>query len=99
MSPQVEAVYDTVGDCPKCGAPTASYKYTVRGPFGDERENVEIEVSIKCDMCGYSDTKKIIFPVKALWLVKYLLVPEVRPYVEKLYLLHKVRIVEGEEDS
>ncbi len=93
MPPKVRQEYKTIGDCPKCGAPGASYEYVVEGPIGDDRENARVQATIRCPFCGYVETRSIVFPVKALYLIRMMLVPELRPAVEKLYLLYKIRVL------
>lgn len=101
MPPLIRDNYRTVGECPRCGSLVAVYHYTLEGPVDETRETARVVVSIKCPVCGYEDEKKIVFPVKALHLIRYLLVPEARPTVEKLYALYKLRIAPpsgGSED-
>lgn len=93
LPPRVSHTYKTIGDCPKCGAPGASYEYVVEGPIDDERENARVKAIIECPICGYRETRAIVFPVKALYLIRMMLVPELRPAVEKLYLLYKIRVL------
>ena len=86
--------YRAVGECPKCGVFLARYHYIVEGPVDETRETTRVVVSIQCPVCGYSDEKKIIFPVKALYMIRYILVPELRPTVEKLYALYRIRLAD-----
>lgn len=76
--------YREYGLCPKCGSPLAEYRYIIIGP---ESDNVVVEASIKCPVCGYEERKRIIIPVKALYAIRYLLQPKVRGDVEKIYLV------------
>lgn len=80
--------YRKLGVCPSCGSPLAEYNYIVEGP---ESENVVVHASIRCPVCGYTEKKKIIFPIKALYAIRYLLQPNVRSDVEKLYLVSGAR--------
>ncbi len=93
MKPKFRLEHKDIGLCPKCGAP-ADYVYIIEGPIDEERENTRIKVKIKCTVCGYSEDKSIIFPVKGLNLIKYLFIPDVRAIIEKLYVYYKVRLAE-----
>ncbi|MCE4625226.1 MAG: hypothetical protein F7C35_05100 [Desulfurococcales archaeon] len=97
MPPKVRYEHRDIGVCPKCNAPAADYIYKIEGPIGEERDTVRVTVTIRCSLCGYTENKKILFPVKALNLIKYLLIPEMRPIIERLYLLYKVRLVQTGE--
>ncbi len=77
--------HSELGLCPKCDAPVAEYHYTLEGPLNGG--TVSVTVSIRCPVCGYSSEKKILFPVKALYLIRYMLAPPLRPKVEKLYII------------
>ncbi len=66
------------GVCPECMAPV-DYNYTFE--LGDD-ENVTVWITADCPVCGYKLNKKIVFPMKALTAVKYLLKPEARLVVE-----------------
>jgi len=95
LKPRYIYEHRDIGLCPKCGAP-ADYVYVIEGPIDEERENVRVKVKVSCTVCGYTDNKKIIFPVKGLNLIKYLLVPDIRPVIEKLYIYYKVRLAVDE---
>jgi len=99
LEPKVSHKIVKLGACPRCRAPGAEYEYTIQGPVDESRETVEISVRVKCSLCGYMDEKKILFPVKALYLIELLLVPELRPIVEKLYLLYKIRLAEAAQSG
>lgn len=82
---------EELGECPRCGG-IASYTYEVEG-LVDTPENVTIRVRVDCDICGYRDTKKIIVPLKALVVMKYLLTPRARLAVEKIRVLTSIKRV------
>ncbi|MEB3787591.1 MAG: hypothetical protein GSR78_02410 [Desulfurococcales archaeon] len=66
------------GVCPECMAPV-EYEYTFE--LGDD-SSVAVRINVECPVCGYRDTKKIVFPLRALSAFKYLLKPEARLIVE-----------------
>lgn len=93
--PKIAKEYREKGLCPKCNMPV-EYTYILEGPLEDDRELARITVKMRCPFCGYTIEKKLIMPIKGLNYMKYILLPEVRPAVEKLYLLYKIRIPEDE---
>ncbi len=87
--------YRDIAPCPKCGAP-GEYTYTIEWPGGGDNDKVVITVSFRCAVCGYSIIgKRIFIPVRALYLLRGLLAPKVRPFVEKVFLASNISL----EDS
>ena len=87
--------YRDIAPCPKCGAP-GEYTYTIEWPGDGDNDKVVIMVDFRCAVCGYSITgKRVVIPVRALYLLKGLLAPKVRPFVEKVFLASNISL----EDS
>jgi len=95
LSPKIVKEHREPGLCPRCDAPI-DYVYRIEGPLEPDRELARIIVRIECPVCGYRDEKKILFPVKGLNMIKYLFLPEIRPVIEKLYHLYKIRVIAPE---
>ncbi len=79
-----------VGPCPVCGAP-GDYKYTITAPYGEGEEQALVEVSFQCSVCGYKlDNEKVVFPLRALYLLRFMMVRELRPVIEKMYYASQI---------
>lgn len=80
-----------VGPCPACGAP-GDYRYLLRWP-GETEKDVLVTVSFKCPVCDYKiDGDRILIPLRALYLMRNMLLPRLRPIVEKMYLASKMSL-------
>ncbi|MEB3807186.1 MAG: ZPR1-type zinc finger protein [Desulfurococcales archaeon] len=80
-----------VGPCPACGAP-GDYRYKLRWP-GESSNDVVISVSFECPVCGYRVSgERIIVPLKALYLMRNMFVPRLRPVIEKMYLTSRMSL-------
>ncbi len=81
-----------IGPCPRCGGP-GEYIYKIEWPANEDNNQVLIRVSFTCTICGYKiEEEKIIMPVRALYLLKGLLEPKMRPLVEKIFLASNIRL-------
>jgi len=78
-----------LGECPRCGG-IASYIYEIEA-LSRSISDVEVRVSISCEICGYRDSKKIVIPLRALMIMKYLLIPEARLIAEKIRALTHIK--------
>ncbi len=88
--------FKEIGPCPRCGGP-GEYTYTIEWPFDEDQENVMITISFSCTVCGYKlDSEKVVVPVKALYLLRGILIPKLRPFIEKIFLASNIRLVEEE---
>jgi hypothetical protein len=84
--------YREIGPCPKCGAP-GEYHYNIEWPANEDENHVLIKVNFKCTVCGFSiNNEKILIPVKALYLLKGIIVPQLRPFIERAYLASNIRL-------
>ncbi len=80
-----------VGPCPACGAP-GDYKYNLKWP-GETEKDLLVTVSFQCPVCNYKiEQEKILIPLKAIYLMRNMLVPRLRPVVEKMYLASKLSL-------
>ncbi|MMZ66831.1 hypothetical protein D1872_293630 [compost metagenome] len=87
----MEYEFVEVGPCPACGAP-GDYKYKLKWP-GESERDVLVTVSFQCPVCGYTiNSEKILIPLKALYLMRNMLLPRLRPVVEKMYLASKLSL-------
>ena len=86
----IRETIDELGECPVCGG-IASYTYDLEA-FKNSLDTVTIRARIRCDICGFRDEKKIIIPLKALIVMKYLLNPEARLVAEKLRLMTQLKV-------
>jgi hypothetical protein len=74
-----------VGPCPACGAP-GEYRYKLKWP-GESENMVLVSVTFQCPVCGFRiEDEKILIPLKALYLMRNMFIPKVRPVIEKIYL-------------
>ncbi|MEB3861450.1 MAG: hypothetical protein GSR84_04430 [Desulfurococcales archaeon] len=85
----IRETVEELGECPRCGG-IARYIYDIEA-LKSNLENVNIRARIECDLCGFRDDKRIIIPLKALIVIKYLLNPEARLIAEKIRLLTQIR--------
>jgi len=76
------------GICSECGG-IAVYSYRLE--LAGESET-SVSVSVSCSMCGYRDSKRIIMPNTALYLMRYLFKPEARLFAEKAYIVPSLRV-------
>lgn len=87
----MEYEFVEVGPCPACWAP-GDYKYKLVWPGGAESDMLVV-VSFECHICGYKiEGERIIVPLKALYLMRNMLLPRLRPVVEKAYLASKLSL-------
>jgi len=78
--------------CPKCGS-IGIYEYVLEGPFEasskEKSDIIEISYTFRCLVCGYRERKKILVSLQGLYPLRHLLNPEVKVFLEKVYLLSK----------
>ena len=80
------------GLCPSCGAPATEYEYVVEGPLESGGSTwARIIYNVRCAVCKYSETKKIMIPLKALYSLRYLISPTARIAIEKIWLVKEVK--------
>ncbi len=89
MAP-VSAVVERDGICPRCGG-LGVYKYTVKAPVGDEAVMVEVGYEFHCLACGHSERRRVLIPLEAAFMMRYIFDPEVRGVVERARLIAEVR--------
>ena len=80
------------GVCPSCGAPAGEYEYVLEGPvYSGGSPWARISYSVRCGVCGYSEGRRVSVPLRALYLLRYLISPQARLAVEKIWLVEEVR--------
>ncbi len=76
--------------CPSCGVP-GTYRYTIEGPVDRDGERyVRITYSFTCEVCGYRDAGELYVPLEGLHRMRYLLIPEVMAYLERVRLAAQI---------
>ncbi|WP_148706305.1 hypothetical protein [Aeropyrum camini] len=73
--------------CPRCSAPSAVYTYSIRSERSDDGLYVKIVYSMKCDICGYSESMRGSMPLTVAYKLRHLFIPRVKIVLEKAYLL------------
>ncbi|MEB3780541.1 MAG: hypothetical protein GSR85_10000 [Desulfurococcales archaeon] len=86
----VKSRHEEVGICPSCGG-ISKYTYTITGPRDDDPTVIDVHVSITCNICGYGEEKRVILPVKAFYMLRYLFQPEIRLVSEKLMYISNMK--------
>ena len=89
----VKTRHEEVGICPSCGG-ISNYIYEINGPREDDPSILDVHVKVSCSICGYKEEKKIILPVKAFYILRYLFQPEIRLVSEKLMYLSSMKKTE-----
>ena len=86
--------FKEVGPCPRCGGP-GEYTYIIEWPAGEDEDNVIVTINFSCTVCGYKiSSEKIVIPIKALYLLRALMIPKTRPFIEKIFLASKIRLTD-----
>ncbi|BAF34710.1 hypothetical protein APE_0116a [Aeropyrum pernix K1] len=73
--------------CPRCSAPSAIYRYSISSERSNEGVYVRIVYSMKCDICGYSESMRGSMPLSVAYKLRHLFIPRVKIALEKTYLL------------
>jgi hypothetical protein len=79
-----------VGLCPKCSAPI-EYLYTLSGPEGEG--GVRVYVVSECPVCGFRDSKNLLFPLDPVYSIRHLFQPTVKIFIEKVKLAKELKRV------
>jgi len=78
--------------CPKCGS-IGIYEYILERPLETSSEEksdvIEINYTFRCLVCNYKERKKILVSLQGLYPLRHLLNPEVKVFLEKIYLVSK----------
>jgi len=87
----VKLDFREVGLCPKCSAPI-EYSYTLSGPEGED--GVRIYVSCECPVCGFRESRNLLFPLGPLYSIRHLFQPTIKIYLEKVRLTSELKKLE-----
>lgn len=82
------------GLCPKCNAPT-DHHYVITGPYEGVEHLVRIHYTLNCGICGYKESRRMYIPLEAMHSLRYLLIPSVRLFLERVYLVSRVSLPVG----
>ncbi len=84
----VKLEFREIGLCPKCSAPI-EYLYTLSGPEGED--GVRVYVVSECPICGFKESKNLLFPLDPFYSIRHLFQPTVKIFVEKVKLTRELR--------
>jgi hypothetical protein len=84
----VKLEFREIGLCPKCSAPI-EYYYTLSGPEGED--GVRIYVISECPICGFKDSKNLLFPIDPVHSIRHLFQPTVKIFIEKVKLAKELK--------
>ncbi|MEM0341023.1 MAG: hypothetical protein QXN05_05350 [Acidilobaceae archaeon] len=76
------------GLCPNCSTPV-EYKYVLNGPEGS---GLRVQYHVSCEICGFSESKILIFPIDALFYIRMLFEPSTRIFIEKVRIASEIKV-------
>ncbi|MCX8195886.1 MAG: hypothetical protein N3F67_02245 [Acidilobaceae archaeon] len=79
-----------LGLCPACSTPV-EYAYVMSGPEG---EALRVIVSVECPICGHKESRGLLFPLNAVYLIRYLFRPTVGLFLERVKVTHELKRAE-----
>ncbi|MEM1861832.1 MAG: hypothetical protein QXD28_06460 [Acidilobaceae archaeon] len=80
-----------LGLCPKCTAPL-EFTYTLTGPEGGD--SITVSLIAECGICGYRESRSLVFPLTALYTIRHLFQPTVKIFIERVRLAYELKRIE-----
>ncbi|MDM7274569.1 MAG: hypothetical protein P3X22_000365 [Thermoprotei archaeon] len=77
-----------LGLCSRCSAPI-EYSYTLSGP--EDGGSVRVFLTVDCGVCGFKESKNMVFPLNALYSIRYMFHPTVKIFLEKVRLAAELK--------